>query len=115
MASKVVQNLWMVCAQEEARRKQIDEVISKCVSFKIGKTGMTLEERGNSPDYANKYKWIEPLYESSNLDDVSRMEAHLINNYINRTCCDNEKDGAASIYDHMADDATKYYVYIVWR
>ena len=96
-------------------KKKIEEVIDKCTSFKIGKTGMTLEKRGNSPDYADKYKWIEPLYESSNPDDVSQMEAHLIIKYINRTCCDNEKGGAASIYDHMADEATKYYVYIVWR
>ena len=96
-------------------KKKIDEVISKCVSFKIGKTGMSLEKRGNSPDYADKYKWIKQLYESSDPDDVSQMEAHLINTYINRTRCDNEKDGAASIYDHMSDGATKYYVYIVWR
>ena len=114
MASKVVQNLWMACDQKNAKQK-IDEVISKCVSFKIGKTGMTLKERGNSPDYANKYKWIEPLYESSNPVDVSRMEAHLINSYINWACCDNEKDGVSSIHDEMKDGAEKYYVYIVWR
>ena len=96
-------------------KKKIEEVIDKCTSFKIGKTGMTLEKRGNSPDYADKYKWIEPLYESSNPNDVSQIEAHLINTYINWARCDNEKDGAASIYDHMSDGATKYYVYIVWR
>ena len=96
-------------------KKKIDEVISKCVSFKIGKTGMSLEKRGNSPDYADKYKWIEPLYESSNPNDVSQMEAHLINSYINWACCDNEKDGVSSIHDEMKDGAEKYYVYIVWR
>ena len=96
-------------------KKKIEEVISKCVSFKIGKTGMMLEKRGNSPDYAGKYKCIEPLYESSNPNDVSRIEAHLINTYINWARCDNEKEGADSIYDHMSDVATKYYVYIVWR
>jgi hypothetical protein len=77
--------------------------------------GMTLEERGNSSDYASKYKWIQEVFASKDPIEVSQMEAHLINNYINRTCCDNEKGGAASIYDHMADDATKYYVYIVWK
>ena len=96
-------------------KKKIDEVISKCVSFKIGKTGLSLEKRGNSPDYADKYKWIEPLYESSNPNDVSQMEAHLINSYINWACCDNEKDGVSSIHDEMKDGAEKYYVYIVWR
>ena len=96
-------------------KKKIEEVIDKCTSFKIGKTGMTLEERGNSPDYANKYRWIQEVFASKDPNEVSQMEAHLINTYINWACCDNEKDGAASIYDHMADDATKYYVYIVWR
>ena len=96
-------------------KKKIEEVIDKCTSFKIGKTGMTLEERGNSPDYADKYKWIEPLYESSDPDDVSQMEAHLINTYINWACCDNEKDGVLSIHDEMKDGAEKYYVYIVWK
>jgi hypothetical protein len=96
-------------------KKKIEEVIDKCTSFKIGKTGMTLEERGNSPDYADKYKWIQEVFASKDPNEVSQMEAHLINTYINWACCDNEKGGAASIYDHMADDATKYYVYIVWR
>lgn len=96
-------------------KKKIEEVIDKCTSFKIGKTGMTLEERGNSSDYASKYKWIQEVFASKDPTEVSQMEAHLINTYINWACCDNEKDGAASIYDHMADDATKYYVYIVWK
>lgn len=96
-------------------KKKIEEVIDKCTSFKIGKTGMTLEERGNSPDYANKYRWIQEVFASKDPNEVSQMEAHLINTYINWARCDNEKDGAASIYDHMSDDATKYYVYIVWK
>ena len=96
-------------------KKKIEEVIDKCTSFKIGKTGMTLEERGNSPDYAGKYKWIKQLYESSDPDDVSQMEAHLINHYINYSKCDNEKNGVSSIHDEMKDGAENYYVYIVWR
>ena len=96
-------------------KKKIEEVIDKCTSFKIGKTGMTLEERGNSSDYASKYKWIQEVFASKDPTEVSQMEAHLINTYINWACCDNKKDGAASIDDHMSDDATKYYVYIVWR
>lgn len=114
MVSKEMRDLCMACDQKNAKQK-IDEVISKCVSFKIGKTGMTLKERGNSPDYAAKYNWILQLFESSNLDEVSRMEAHLINTYINLACCDNEKDGVSSIHDEMKDGAEKYYVYIVWR
>ena len=96
-------------------KKKIEEVIDKCTSFKIGKTGMTLEERGNSSDYASKYKWIQEVFASKDPTEVSQMEAHLINNYINCSKCDNEKNGVSSIHDEMADDATKYYVYIVWR
>ena len=96
-------------------KKKIEEVIDKCTSFKIGKTGMTLEERGNSPDYANKYRWIQEVFVSKDPNEVSQMEAHLINHYINYSKCDNEKDGVSSIHDEMKDGADKYYVYIVWR
>lgn len=96
-------------------KKKIEEVIDKCTSFKIGKTGMTLEERGNSPDYANKYRWIQEVFVSKDPNEVSLMEAHLIKTYITWSCCDNEKDGAASIHDEMKDGADKYYVYIVWK
>ena len=58
---------------------------------------MILEERGNSSDYADKYKWIRPLCESSNPDDVSQIEAHLISTFKNCARCDNRKGGAASL------------------
>lgn len=96
-------------------KKKINEVIDKCTSFKIGKTGMTLEERGNSSDYASKYKWIQEVFASKDPNEVSQMEAHLINHYINYSKCDNEKNGVSSIHDEMKDGAEKYYVYIVWR
>jgi hypothetical protein len=96
-------------------KKKIEEVIDKCTSFKIGKTGMTLEERGNSSDYASKYKWIQEVFASKDPTEVSQMEAHLINHYINYSKCDNEKNGVSSIHDEMKDGAEKYYVYIVWK
>lgn len=96
-------------------KKKIEEVIDKCTSFKIGKTGMTLEERGNSSDYASKYKWIQEVFASKDPTEVSQMEAHLINHYINYSKCDNEKNGVSSIHDEMKDGAEKYYVYLVWK
>ena len=96
-------------------KKKIEEVIDKCTSFKIGKTGMTLEERRNSPDYADKYRWIQEVFVSKDPNEVSQMEAYLIKTYIKWSCCDNEKDGVSSIHDEMKDGADKYYVYIVWR
>lgn len=96
-------------------KKKIEEVIDKCTSFKIGKTGMTLEERGNSSDYASKYKWIQEVFASKDPTEVSQMEVHLINHYINYSKCDNEKNGVSSIHDEIKDGADKYYVYIVWK
>ena len=96
-------------------KKKIEEVIDKCTSFKIGKTGMTLEERGSSLDYANKYRWIQEVFASKDPNEVSQMEAHLINNYINYSKCDNEKNSVSSIHDEMKDGAERYYVYLVWK
>ena len=59
MEKSSYKNLVRLCETSSLPKKKIEEVIDKCTSFKIGKTGMTLEERGNSPDYANKYRWIQ--------------------------------------------------------
>ena len=115
MEKSSYKNLVRLCETSSLPKKKIEEVIDKCTSFKIGKTGMTLEERGNSPDYADKYKWIQEVFASKDPNEVSQMEAHLINHYINYSKCDNEKNGVSSIHDEMKDGAEKYYVYIVWR
>ena len=115
MEKSSYKNLARLFEASSLPKKKINEVIDNCRSFKIGKTGMTIKERGNSPDYAGKYSWIMPLFERRNPDEVSQMEAHLINTYIVYDRCDNKKDGVASIYDEMKEGAKKYYVYIVWR
>ena len=82
--------------------------------FKIGKSGMTAEERFSEPDYNGEYDGIEVVYESPSADNVSRMEASLINVFKNHEKCDNIKDGDCSVYDTMAD-SDKYIVYAVYK
>ena len=108
-------NLVRLCEMSGLPKKKIKEVNDKCTSFKIGKTGMTLEERLNAPDYVGKYKWIMPLFQHHDPEEVSQMEAHLINTYINWIKCDNKKDGVASVHDVMAEGSPMYHVYIVWK
>ena len=83
-------------------------------SFKIGKSGMTAEERFSEPDYNGEYDGIEVVYESPSSDNVSRMEASLINVFKNHEKCDNIKDGDCSVNDTMAD-SDKYIVYVVYK
>ena len=83
-------------------------------SFKIGKSGMTAVERFNEPDYNGEYDGIEVVYESPSSDNVSRMEASLINFFKNHEKCDNIKDGEGSVNDTMAD-SDNYIVYVVYK
>ena len=83
-------------------------------SFKRGKSGMTAEERFSEPDYNGEYDGIEVVYESPSADNVSRIEASLINFFKNHEKCDNIKDGEGSVNDTMAD-SDKYIVYVVYK
>ena len=83
-------------------------------SFKIGKSGMTAEERFSEPDYNGEYDGIEVVYESPSSDNVSWMEASLINVFKNHEKCDNIMDGDCSVNDTMAD-SDKYIVYVVYK
>ena len=100
-------------SQREAIAK-IDAIISECTSFKIGKTGETLLDRLNQPDYNDVYTHISSVYDG-NQEDVDDMESYLINKYINHSKCDNKKDCNASINDTIAEDAEEYHVYIVCK
>ena len=83
--------------------------------FKIGKTGKNLQERLNEPDYKLYYDKIESVLDTDSADEASKAEAYLIDKYIDKPNCDNEKDGAHSISDTMARDGDTYHVYFVWR
>ena len=83
-------------------------------SFKIGKSGMTAEERFSEPDYNGEYDGIVEVYASSSADNVSRMEASLIECFKNYEKCDNIKDGDSSVNDTMAS-SSEYIVYVVYK
>ncbi len=98
----------------EKATARIKEIRQTSTSYKIGKTGMLLEERLKEPDYNGVYDAIEPVYESNSKELCSFAEAQLINAFINDTQCDNNKDGEHSIDDEMTD-TPPYYVYVVSR
>ena len=83
-------------------------------SFKIGKSGMTAEERFSEPDYNGEYDGIEVVYESTSADTVSQMESSLINFFKNHEKCDNIKDGDSSASDTMTS-SSEYIVYVVYK
>jgi hypothetical protein len=95
-------------------KKKVSVISSKAESFKIGKTGMALEERLSKPDYAGKYNHIVSLIKGTNPDIISNYESSLIDTFIEEEKCDNEKDGSQSEGDRMVE-AKYYYVYLVWR
>ena len=103
---------------EKVRREMalfvVQRIAIRCTRFKIGKTGVALEERIAQPDYNGVYEHIEELYKSSDKSQVDEMEAILIDRFSIFPKCDNKKDGDASISDTMQDNALEYRVYIVW-
>lgn len=93
---------------------RINEIRQTCSSYKIGKTGMLLEERLNEPDYNGVYNAIDPVYEAHSKEMCSCAEADLIDAFIDDPKCDNVKDGEHSIGDNLKD-TPPYYVYVVSR
>lgn len=83
-------------------------------SFKIGKSGMTAEERFSEPDYNGEYDGIVEVYANQSADNVSQMEASLINYFRDNKKCDNDKDGYSSVNDTMAS-SSEYIVYVVYK
>jgi len=94
----------------------IAAIFPDCESFKIGKTGDTLNDRLDQYDYKEEYKFkhIAPVYKTKSKSLASRMEAELIDYFSDRNKCENIKDGEKSLKDKMAD-ANTYYVYVVWK
>ena len=94
----------------------IDAIAMDCLSFKIGKTGQSKEDRLAQYKTAPKekdYTGFEYVFSGSK-QEASDMESFLIDYYKDHSKCDNRKDGEASNNDEMAD-ADIYHVYVVWR
>lgn len=100
----------------DVAKSKLEELITNCSKYKIGKTGQTLEERlSQYKSNGEDFKRIEELYKSESSDIVSKLESDLIDNYINDDKCENIKDGGHSISDHMDIENKVYYAYVVLK
>jgi len=95
----------------------IDAVELNCLSFKIGKTGQSKDDRlaqyradPNEEDYTR----IEYVFSGSK-QEASDMESFLIDYYKGHLKCDNRKGGDASNNDDMVEGIDIYHAYVVWR
>lgn len=79
--------------------------------FKIGKTGQTLDDRYNNSSYKVDYNGISPLHVSENPDEISQLEADLIENFIGDPKCDNDR---TTDKDDMTS-SERYTLYLVWN
>lgn len=107
-------NNWLFENAKTIAKNYVSTVVPMCKKFKIGKTGESLEDRKNQPDYSGTYDHIEEVYQSSSKDKVSEMEAYLIDEFEHLDKCMNKKDGDDSLKDTMAD-ASVYRAYVVWK
>ena len=94
--------------------REIQGLAENWSSFKIGKSGVTAEERFSEPDYNGIYNDIMVVYESSSADNVSKMEASLIDFFKDNEKCENIKDGDGSVKDTMVP-SKEYIVYVVYK
>lgn len=101
------------CDYYEEVVSSINAIANSCVSFKIGKTGETIEDRGNQKDY-QEYEYIQSLFSNGSSELVSHLEESFINKYIDHPKNDNKKDGDQSLNDNMTA-SKKYHLYVVWR
>ena len=100
----------------DVAKSKLEELITNCSKYKIGKTGQTLDERFSQyQSNGEDFERIEELYRSKSFDVVSNLESDLIDYYINDAKCKNIKDGEHSINDHMDIEAEVYFVYVVLK
>lgn len=85
--------------------------LSACKHFKIGKTGMCLQERLNEPDYNGTYSYIKELHSSCSIEEISRLECDLIHRFQDDSRCDNVR---TTDKDDMRESG-RYVLYLVWK
>jgi hypothetical protein len=89
-------------------KKRIRSIASKSVRFKIGETGQhELERLRQHPEY----KEIQLITWSRNKKLIDKLEAKMIEAFINWKNCDNKKEGSAG---KMTDASDKYILYVVF-
>ncbi len=105
--------------------RKIQDIVSKCSNFKIGKTGQNLSDRFNS-EYKNTYNRIASVHKSGDSTEIDELEKHLIEHFkenwiseLKRKAhkmltgktipkCDNDAVGGGEM-----DNSNTYYVYVV--
>lgn len=98
---------------EKEVESYINEIADKSDRFKIGKTGETIQDRGNQPDY-QEYENIQSLFESNSSAVISILEKSLINKFKDCPNNDNDKGGRQSLFDKMTN-SDSYHLYVVWK
>lgn len=101
------------CKSDEEIERAIQEIADRCEHFKIGKTGETIQDRGNQPSYQD-YDCIQSLFESNSAALISTLEKNFINKFKDHPKNDNDKGGRQSLFDKMTD-SDAYHLYIVWK
>lgn len=96
---------------KESIRVAIASSIFDFSHFKIGKTGQTLEDRFSKSTYKEDYKGIIPVHVSDDPDEISQLEADLIENFKDNPKCDNNR---TTDKDEMTE-SDKYTLYVVWN
>lgn len=103
------------CETQADIQKAIELLSSACQSYKIGKTGLKVSERGEKPDYADGYDYIRCLFSSTSATLISDLESCYIDKFMDDPKNDNIKDGEQSEHDNMSEDADEFHLYVVWK
>lgn len=101
------------CQTDKDIKDYINDIAKVCKHFKLGKTGETIQDRGNQPDYQD-YDNIQSLVASNSSALISTLEKKYINMFKDYPKNDNDKDGRQSLFDKMAD-SEEYHLYVVWK
>lgn len=101
------------CVTEKEIENYISEIAKDCKHFKVGKTGESIQDRGNQPDYQD-YDNIQSLFVSNSSAIISALEKKYINSFKDYLNNDNDKDGRQSLFDKMTN-SNEYHLYIVWK
>lgn len=101
------------CQTQEEIELAISEIAAACDHFKIGKTGETIQGRGNQSDYQD-YDFIQSLFESNLNALISTYEKEFIDKFKDHPKNDNDKEGRQSLFDKMTGSDT-YHLYVVWK
>jgi len=112
-----IEDSWCITGRVDSKLKQrltlnINKIINHHDIFKIGKTGDSYI-RSDHKDYRNDYTFMYMIYKSSSKDNVSKLEEHYIEKYMNSHPNKNQNRRIYSPGKTMYSYDGYYYLYIV--